>query len=130
MLEASASAVTQAGTPLGATRTPDPPWGFRSEIMLSNTSGPRIAISAGAVISLAATVLAAPFEVIHCAKSGHPKALMPGAVDLNGDPETTERRALEDLSVTPDGSRWFSKSRSAAAEDHDSGLFASPRQAL
>jgi hypothetical protein len=61
-------------------------------------------------------------EVIYTKKAGHPKAAVPGAVDLSGNPEATEWRAMEDLAVSSDGSRWVLKARTQQASDHDVGV--------
>jgi hypothetical protein len=76
-----------------------------------------------AVVGLAAPALAiGPVEVIYTKKTGHPKAVVPGAVDLSGSPEFVEWRGIEDLAVSPDGARWILKARTTAAADHDTGI--------
>src|SRR5688572_11075583 len=61
-------------------------------------------------------------EVIYTKKAGHAKAVVPGAVDLSGNPEATEWRAMEDLAVSSDSSRWVLKARTQQASDHDVGV--------
>ncbi len=53
-------------------------------------------------------------QVIFTEITGHPTAQVPGARDLSGLPIDTEFKALEDLHVSPDGSRWFIKGRNWA----------------
>jgi hypothetical protein len=77
-----------------------------------------------AALGLAAPAVAGPLEVIYTKKAGHPKAAVPGAVDLSGNPESVEWKGIEDLAVSPDGSRWIVKARTTAATDHDTGIVA------
>lgn len=83
----------------------------------------RLALVAGcaAALSMTLSAAAAPMDLIYWKKPGHPKAAIPGTVDTNGNPEATEWRGIEDLAVSPDGSRWVIKARSTAATDHDTG---------
>lgn len=66
--------------------------------------------SAGALL-IASAALAAEIEVIFTEVPGHATAVVPGAKGLNGDPAFTEFKALETLSVSPDGSQWILKGR-------------------
>ncbi|NUQ68198.1 MAG: hypothetical protein HUU18_07970 [Phycisphaerales bacterium] len=56
-------------------------------------------------------------EVIYTKIPGHPTAVVPGALDLSSQPMFTEWRAFEDMTVSPDGSKWVLKSRSQAGSD-------------
>ncbi len=69
-----------------------------------------IVVSAAALL-LAPATLGGEIEVIFTEVSGHPTAVVPGARDLAGDPVFTEFKALEILSVSPDGSQWILKGR-------------------
>jgi hypothetical protein len=68
-------------------------------------------LAAVSVLLLLSAARAAEIEVIFTEVPGHPTAVVPGAMDLNGDPVFTEFKALEDLSVSPDGSQWILKGR-------------------
>jgi hypothetical protein len=78
-------------------------------------------ISSGAVAAImlaaGATAGAQTIEVIYTKAAGHPKAVVPGAVDLSGNPATTEFRAMEDLVVSDDGARWIIKGRTQLGSD-------------
>ncbi|MBX3351816.1 MAG: hypothetical protein KF684_02685 [Phycisphaeraceae bacterium] len=50
-------------------------------------------------------------EVIYTKIATHPSSIVPIALDLNGDPVETNWRALEDIILSPDGSRWILKGR-------------------
>ena len=64
----------------------------------------RAALIAAAGAALATSPIAAgDIEVIFTEVPGHPTAVVPGAKDLNGDPVFTEFKAMEVLSVSPDG---------------------------
>jgi len=71
------------------------------------------AIAAAAVLPAVCTTacLAAELEVIFSEAPGHETAVVPGAKDLDGEPIFTEFKALEILSVSPDGSQWILKGR-------------------
>jgi hypothetical protein len=79
-----------------------------------------VAAAAGLAAPLAA--VAGPIEVIYTKKAGDPKAAVAGAVGLDGSPEAVEWKAMEDLVVSPDGSRWMIRARTTAAADHDTGI--------
>ncbi len=71
-----------------------------------------------AVCGLAASLILVPaanaageIEVIFSEAPGHETAVVPGTKDLAGDPVFTEFKALELLSVSPDGSQWILKGR-------------------
>jgi hypothetical protein len=86
-----------------------------------NHASRAIALAAGLALPAAALAVG-PIEVIYSKKPGHPTSVLPGAVDLTGAPEVTAWKAIEDLVVSPDGSRWMVKSRSTTAETHNSGI--------
>ncbi|MBW7904022.1 MAG: hypothetical protein LC135_14230 [Phycisphaerae bacterium] len=69
------------------------------------------------VALLAATASAQEIEVIFTKIAGHPTALVPGALDQNGNPIITEFRAMEDLVGSQDGSRWVLKGRTQNTPD-------------
>src|SRR5262245_55638675 len=79
-----------------------------------------LALCAGLALPLAAS--AGPVQVIYSKKPGHPTSVLPGAVDLSGNPEAMAWKAIEDLVVSPDGNHWMLKSRSTSTEDHNSGI--------
>ncbi|MEX2218427.1 MAG: hypothetical protein WD749_06660 [Phycisphaerales bacterium] len=81
--------------------------------MWNRTGAWMVAASAGLAVGSAA--LAGPVEVIYCKKPGHPKATVPGTVDINGNPTPYEFRAIEGLSVAADGSAWLISARTQAA---------------
>jgi hypothetical protein len=85
-------------------------------------SAPHVVAAAAGLAVCAGSLLAGPVEVIYCKKSGTPKAAVPGAVDLSGNPEAVEWKAMEDLAVSPDGSRWIVRARTTAASDHQTGI--------
>jgi len=80
------------------------------------------AVVLASVAGLAATVAAGPIEVIYTKKAGHPKAAVAGAVSLSGSPEAVEWKAMEDMVISPDGSRWMIRARTTADADHDTGI--------
>jgi hypothetical protein len=85
----------------------------------------RIEIAAAAVagaLAAAAVVSAAEIEVIYSEKPGHPTAVVPGALDANGDPVFTEFKALEVLSMSPDGTQWILKGRNWLGSDLETML--------
>ncbi|HNQ23401.1 MAG TPA: hypothetical protein PKK06_09935 [Phycisphaerae bacterium] len=67
------------------------------------------------VIAVAAS--AGEVEVIFSEAPGHPTAVVPGALDLSGNPVFTEFKALEDLGVSPDGTQWIIKGRNWLGAD-------------
>ena len=71
---------------------------------------------------LTSSVFAGDIEVIYSEAPGHPTAVVPGARDLNGDLVTTEFKALEVLSVSPDGSDWILKARNWLGSDLETML--------
>ena len=72
-----------------------------------------------AVCGTVSSALAQDVEVIFSKKPGHPTAVVPGAVDLNGQPEAVEWKGL---AVSPDGSRWILAFRMTGTADHDVGI--------
>ena len=77
-----------------------------------------------AVAGTAAGLLAGPIEVIYTKKAGHPKAVVPGWVDLSGNPEAVDWKAMEGLALSPDGTRWIIQARANTTADHDVGIVA------
>ena len=80
------------------------------------------ALAAIGLLLAASSAPAGEIEVIFTEVPGHPTAHVPGAVDLNGDPIDTEFKALEILSVSPDGEQWILKGRNWGGDDIDTML--------
>jgi hypothetical protein len=74
------------------------------------------------MLLLNAAAVADEIEVIFTEVPGHPTAHVPGAVGANGDPIDTEFKALEILSVSPDGEQWILKGRNWGGDDIDTML--------
>ncbi|NUP95324.1 MAG: hypothetical protein HUU28_04090 [Planctomycetaceae bacterium] len=76
-------------------------------------------------ILVAAALFCAPasaqsLQVIYCEIPASPKSVVPGALETTtGLPEATNFRALEDLFVSPDGSRWMIKARTQQGSDEE-----------
>lgn len=56
---------------------------------------------------LAMSAGAGPVDVIYSKSTGHPTAVVPGALDLGGSPEVIEFRDLRDIALSPDGTQWM-----------------------
>lgn len=65
---------------------------------------------------------AGDLEVVFSEAPGHPTSIVPGAVDLAGEPIEVAFKAMEILSVSPDGSQWILKGRNHGASDIDTML--------
>lgn len=50
-------------------------------------------------------------QALYTKIAGHPTAVVPGAVDLTGNPAVTEFRAFEMLVGSPDGTNWMLRGR-------------------
>lgn len=61
-------------------------------------------------------------EVIYSEIAGDPSAVIPGAVDINGDPIVINFKAVEDFNISPDGSMWILRGRADADADIDTFL--------
>ncbi len=85
-----------------------------------NTQTGLVVIAIGVAIGVAAG--AAELEVIFTEVPGHPTAVVPGALDANGDPVFAEFSAMELFTVSADGSRWIMKARNTLASDLDTML--------
>ncbi|HRP62882.1 MAG TPA: hypothetical protein PK400_06290 [Phycisphaerales bacterium] len=84
---------------------------------MKSMNGP---LALGAVAALGffpTSAHASVIEVIYTKFAGHPKAIVPGALDLSGNPLTTEFRAMEDLIGSPDGTHWMLKGRTQQGSD-------------
>lgn len=91
--------------------------------MTVTRSRPRTAVMALAgIIAISAAALAGEIEVIFTEVPGHPTAQVPGAKDLGGNPVSTEFKAMELFSVSPDGSEWVLKARNWLGSDLESML--------
>jgi hypothetical protein len=77
----------------------------------------RIISSVAIGAACAALTGAGPLEVIYSEVDGDPTALVPGARDLTGTPIVTEFKAIEDFSLSPDGTMWAVKARNEAGSD-------------
>jgi hypothetical protein len=56
-------------------------------------------------------------EVIFCEIPTSPKSVVPGALDLNAQPEVTNFKSMEDLFVSADGSVWIVRGRTQQGTD-------------
>lgn len=78
-------------------------------------------------LSVAAFAAAAGYadnlRVVFSEIPGHPTATAPGAEDLDGTPMFTEFKALEDLTVSPNGQQWLLKARTTAGADLEGILY-------
>jgi hypothetical protein len=73
-----------------------------------------------ASFALAAAATARQLEVVFCEIPASPKSAVPGALDnLTGLPEATNFKAIEDLIVSPDGSRWIIRARTQQGADEE-----------
>lgn len=75
-----------------------------------------------ASVGLAASVQAGPVdpvEVIFSKVVGSPTAIVPGALDPNGDPEVTTFRQFFQLFLSPDGSEWVIRASTQQATTVD-----------
>lgn len=63
--------------------------------------------SAAVVILLAGAARGADIEVIFTKIPQSPTSLVPGALDANGLPANTRFRAIDDFTLSPDGSAWM-----------------------
>jgi hypothetical protein len=73
---------------------------------------PAVVFAAGATLGSAQTP-----EVIYTKIASSPTADIPGTLDLAGMPAPTQWRALEDFSVSGDGSYWMVKGRTQLGSD-------------
>jgi len=80
-------------------------------------------LAAAAGFAFAHHAAAQSLHVLYTKIPGHPTSVVPGALDLGGQPMFTEWRAFEDLVVSPDGSRWVVKGRTQAGSDLETLLF-------
>ncbi len=76
-----------------------------------------LAACAGAALACSTALAGGPVEVIYTKIVSHPSSVVPDARDLSGDPATTNWRALEDIILSPDGSRWILKGRTQLGSD-------------
>jgi hypothetical protein len=73
--------------------------------------------AAGFIALSQPSVLAIGPEVIYTKIPTDPSSIVPGALDLAGQPAVTNFRALEDLFVSPDGTRWVIRGRTQQGAD-------------
>ncbi|MFN7020982.1 MAG: GC-type dockerin domain-anchored protein [Phycisphaerales bacterium] len=83
--------------------------------MLSRTT--LVMALAGAALIAPAGAMAQGVEVIYCKINLNPKATVPGATDIDGNPAATEFRSLEDLVMSPDGKYWLAEGRTQLGSD-------------
>lgn len=86
-----------------------------------------VAVVAGsACVALSASTDAAVVvtdqAVIYTKIATSPSSVVPGALDLAGAPAATNFRALEDLIMSPDGSKWVLKARTQQGSDSETIL--------
>jgi len=82
------------------------------------TQGRVVVRAAALLIALGGVAVAtAGLEVLYTKIPTHPTSIIPGAVDVNGDPAETRFRAMEDLFLSPDGSYWMLKGRTQLGSD-------------
>ena len=89
-----------------------------------NRPGPTGRVSIAAIVAGAAGLCVAAgaasaqnLEVIYTKIPTHPTSIIPGALDLSGQPVETRWRSLETIIVSPDGSRWFLSGRTQLGSD-------------
>ncbi|HWL92638.1 MAG TPA: DUF11 domain-containing protein [Phycisphaerae bacterium] len=58
-----------------------------------------------------------PIKAIYTEIDGDPTSIVPGALDLNGDPQVTEFKAIEEFAISDDSSQWVVKGRSEAGAE-------------
>lgn len=68
-------------------------------------------------VAFAPVASADEIQVIFSEVTGDPTAVVPGAVDLGGNPIVTEFKAIEDFFLSPDGSQWVLKGRNHGGSD-------------
>jgi hypothetical protein len=79
-------------------------------------------LGAACVLVFASLATAGEIEVIFTEVPGHPTAIVPGAVDLNGDPIVVEFKAIEDMVLSADGTQWILKGRNHGGSDIETML--------
>ena len=77
----------------------------------------QLCVGVASLLLCAGAAVAGPIQVIFTKIPGTPKAAVPGAVDLTGAAAATDFRALEDMFISPDGSRWMLKGRTQLGSD-------------
>jgi hypothetical protein len=81
---------------------------------------------AGCAIAVAAlfagTAVAGDIQVVQSEIPTHPSSIVPGTLDLNGDPVVTRFKAIEDFAISPDGSAWILKGRSLLGSELEGTL--------
>ena len=81
-----------------------------------------LTVMVAATVALGAPLRAQTPEVIFCEIPASPKSVIPGAVDSGGSPTTTNFKAIEDFSVSPDGSAWMIKGRNQLGSNDETTL--------
>lgn len=71
-----------------------------------------LGVCLGALGGLASSALGNDIEVIFTKIPGHPTSVIPGAMDLDGQPAFAEFRHMNQLVGSPDGSHWLMTARS------------------
>ncbi len=88
-----------------------------------NRPGPTGRVSIAAIVAGAAGLCAAAgasaqdLEVIYTKIPTHPTSIVPGALDLSGQPVETRFRSIDTIILSPDGSRWFLSGRTQLGSD-------------
>lgn len=70
-----------------------------------------------AATGMAVPALAAEIQVIYTKIPGHPTANIPGVLDLDGNPTSSDFRSIEGLRLSPDGSLWVLQGRTQLGSD-------------
>jgi hypothetical protein len=75
-----------------------------------------------ALVASAGGMARADVDVIFTKIPASPTSVVPGALDLTGAAVVTNFRAMEDVRVSPDGTRWILKGRTQLGSDLETNL--------
>jgi hypothetical protein len=75
-----------------------------------------------AALAASSAAFAQTPEVIFCEAQASPKSIVPGTLDLVGNPVVSRWKALEDMAVRQDGLAWLVKGRSELGADLEATL--------
>jgi len=91
--------------------------------MLHNTTTlRRVLIPTFLALLAAANAQAQDIEVLYTKIDASPTSDIPGTLDLNGQPAPSKWRAIEDFTVSHDGTRWVLKGRTRLGSDMETIL--------
>ncbi len=79
-------------------------------------------VGAALLVGLSGAASGQDIEAIYTKIPDHPTSLVPGAVDLDGNPIETRFRAFHDLVGSPDGSHWLLRGRTQQGSDAENIL--------